>query len=91
MNIMGSSVSRRDFLTTAVGAGGAMLLGPPWLHATGEAVDARVAKVVSGIIGIDMHNHVYPVGTEPHPQPQPGQPHGRRSSRRVPAFRWPKS
>jgi membrane dipeptidase len=74
MNIMGSSVSRRDFLTTAVGAGGAMLLGPPWLHATGEAVDARVAKVVSGIIGIDMHNHVYLAGTEPHPQPQPGQP-----------------
>jgi len=68
---MGSSLSRREFLTTAVGAGGALLLGPPWLDAVGE-VDARVAKVVSGIIGIDMHNHVYPAGTEPHPQPPPG-------------------
>jgi membrane dipeptidase len=69
---MGSSLSRREFLTTAVGAGGALLLGPSWLDAVGE-VDARVAKVVSGIIGIDMHNHVYPAGTEPHPQPPPGQ------------------
>jgi membrane dipeptidase len=68
---MGSSLSRREFLTTAVGAGGALLLGRPW-DAVGE-VDARVAKVVSGIIGIDMHNHVYPAGTEPHPQPPPGQ------------------
>jgi membrane dipeptidase len=68
---MGSSLSRREFLTTAVGAGGALLLGRPWA-AVGE-VDARVAKVVSGIIGIDMHNHVYPAGTEPHPQPPPGQ------------------
>ena len=48
---MGSSLSRREFLTTAVGAGGALLLGPSWLDAVGE-VDARVAKVVSGIIGI---------------------------------------
>jgi hypothetical protein len=24
--------------------------------------------VMSKIIGIDMHNHVYPAGTEPHPQ-----------------------
>jgi membrane dipeptidase len=71
---MGSGLSRREFLTTAVGAGGAMLLGLPWLHAAGEGVDPRVAKVVAGIIGIDMHNHVYPAGTEPHPQPQPGQP-----------------
>jgi membrane dipeptidase len=68
---MGFSLSRREFLTTAVGAGGALLLGRPW-DAVGE-VDARVAKVVSGIIGIDMHNHVYPAGTEPHPQPPPGQ------------------
>jgi membrane dipeptidase len=73
MRRMSSSLSRREFLTTAVGAGGALLLGPPWLDAVGE-VDGRVAKVVSRIIGIDMHNHVYPAGTEPHPQPPPGQP-----------------
>src|ERR1700733_5515563 len=59
MRRMGSSLSGREFLTTGV-------------DAVGE-VDARVAKVVSGIIGIDMHNHVYPAGTEPHPQPPPGQ------------------
>lgn len=69
-------LSRRDFLTTAVGAGGAMLLGPAWLHAAGDAVDPRVAQVVSQTLGVDMHNHVYPAGTEPHPQhgPQGGPP-----------------
>jgi len=65
-------LSRRDFLTTAVGAGGAMLLGPLLLHAAGDSVDPHAAQVMSGIIGIDMHNHVYPAGTEPHPQN--GQP-----------------
>jgi membrane dipeptidase len=60
--------SRRGFLA---GAGGA-LLGTEWLHAATDGVDARAARVVSGTIGIDMHNHVYPAGTEPHPQH--GQP-----------------
>ena len=64
-------LSRREFLTTAVGAGGAMLLGPAWLHAAGDEVDPRVAQVMSRTIGIDMHNHVYPAGTEPHPQQGP--------------------
>jgi membrane dipeptidase len=71
--------SRRDFLTTAVGAGGAMLLGPAWLSAASGGVDPRVAEVMSRTIGIDMHNHVYPPGTEPHPHGQPPrqeeQPH----------------
>ena len=66
------SLSRREFLTTAAGAGGAMLLGPAWLNAAADGVDPRVAQVMSGTIGIDMHNHVYPAGTEPHPQH--GQP-----------------
>ena len=35
-------------------------------------VDPRVAQLMSGTIGIDMHNHIYPAGTEPHPQH--GQP-----------------
>jgi len=50
-----------------------MLLGPTWRHVVGEVVDPRVAQVLSRTIGIDMHNHVYPPGTEPHPhgeQPQ---------------------
>jgi trehalose/maltose transport system substrate-binding protein len=38
-------LSRREFLTSAVGAGGAMLLGPAWLHAAGDGVDPRVATV----------------------------------------------
>ncbi len=67
-----SSLSRREFLTTAARAGGAMLLGPAWLNAAGDGIDPRVAKVMSRTIGIDMHNHVYPAGTEPHPQG--GQP-----------------
>jgi membrane dipeptidase len=68
--------SRRDFLATAAGAGGAMLLGPAWLNAADgldPGFDARIAQVMPGAIGIDMHNHVYPAGTEPHPQ-RGGQP-----------------
>lgn len=65
-------LSRREFLTTAVGAGGAMLLGPAWMTAAADEVDPRVAQVMSKTIGIDMHNHVYPAGTEPNPQR--GQP-----------------
>jgi len=49
-----------------------MLLRPAWLNAAGDGVDSRVAQVMSGTIGIDMHNHVYPAGTEPHAQH--GQP-----------------
>ncbi len=66
------SLSRREFLTAAVGAGGAMLLEPAWLRAVGDQADPRVAQVMSRTIGVDMHNHVYPAGTEPHPQR--GQP-----------------
>jgi membrane dipeptidase len=53
-----------------MGAGGAMLLGPAGLKAAADGVDPRVAQVMSATIGIDMHNHVYPAGTEP----QRGQP-----------------
>jgi membrane dipeptidase len=63
--------SRRGFLRTAAGAGGAMLIGPAWWNASAERVDPRLAQVFSKIIGIDMHNHVYPAGTEPHPQHGP--------------------
>ena len=63
-----SSLSRRGFLATA--AGGALLLPPS--RAAAADFDPRVAQVMSETIGIDMHNHVYPDGTEPHPQR--GQP-----------------
>src|SRR5580704_12779058 len=80
--------SRREFLTTAVGASGATLLRPAWLKAVGDGiwrpgkVDPRVEQIMSGIIGIDMHNHVYPAGTEPHPQHD--QPRRQKELQQVP-------
>ena len=81
-------LSRREFLTTAVGAVGAMLLGPAWLHAAGDGVDPRVAQVMSRTISIDMHNHVYPAGTEPHPQhgQQQGQPRRQEEQQLAPGL-----
>jgi membrane dipeptidase len=78
------SLSRREFLTTALVAGGATLLSLAWLHAAGEGIDPRVAQVMSRIIGIDMHNHVYPAGTEPHPQQ--GQPRQQQEQQPAPSF-----
>ena len=51
-----------------------MLLGPALQNAVGDEVDTPVAQAVSGTIGVDMHNHVYPVGTGPHPQRGQSQP-----------------
>ena len=79
------NLSRREFLTTAVGAGGAMLLWPAWLNAAGDGVDPRVAQVMLGTIGIDMHNHVYPAGTEPHPQ-HGGQPRRQEEQQQAPGL-----
>ena len=62
--------SRRRFLRTA-GAGGASLIAPAWGSAQAETVDPRLARVMASTIGIDMHNHVYPPGTEPHAQGGP--------------------
>jgi hypothetical protein len=36
-----SGLLRREFLTTAAGAGGAMLLRPAWLNAAEDGVDFR--------------------------------------------------
>jgi membrane dipeptidase len=66
----------------AVCAGGAMLLRPAWLKAAGDGIDPRVEQIMSGIIGIDMHNHVYPAGTEPHPQHD--QPRRQKELQQVP-------
>ena len=59
------SHSRREFLARAVGANVAVLLAPEWLRAQAEQEDPRVAEVLSGTIGIDMHNHVTPGGERP--------------------------
>jgi hypothetical protein len=57
---------------TAAGALG--VAGPACRSASGEEVDPRVAKVMNGTIGVDMHNHVYPAGTEPRRQGGPRGP-----------------
>lgn len=85
MKDISSSLSRREFLTAAMSAGGGMLLGPARLVAAGEGVDTRVAQVMSRTIGIDMHNHVYPAGTEP--PPQNGQPRPQEAPRPCPGGR----
>jgi membrane dipeptidase len=66
--------TRREFLSTATYAGAAALISPAWIKALAAPVDPRVAQVMAKTIGIDMHNHVYPAGTEPHPHfgPPPG-------------------
>jgi membrane dipeptidase len=66
--------SRRQFLATAGAAGAAVLLRPAWLQAAGYEQDARVAQIMSRIISVDMHNHVFPPGTEPHPWPDDPPP-----------------
>jgi hypothetical protein len=82
------SLSRRGFLTTAAGGGGAMLLGPAWLKAAADGVDPRVAQVVSKTIGIDMHNHVHPAGLNRiRSRARRG---GRRSNSKPLAFPWQK-
>jgi hypothetical protein len=37
-------------------------------RALGYAADPRVAKIVAETMAIDMHNHVYPAGTQQGPQ-----------------------
>jgi membrane dipeptidase len=56
-----STLSRRGFVTRATGA----LLIPVWGNrALGQTVDSRGAKVLTSTLAIDMHNHVYPAGTQ---------------------------
>ncbi len=55
-------LSRRRFAASA-------MLAPAWLNcAFGAPADPRVAKIVAETLAIDMHNHVYPAGTEQGPQ-----------------------
>src|SRR3954452_14577547 len=51
--------SRRRFLSTAVmTAGAAIMLRPRSVSAAADAIDPRVAEIVSKTIGIDTHNHI---------------------------------
>ncbi len=66
-------------MIAGAGIGNSILLRPRWLYTTTDELDPSVTKVLSKTIGIDMHNHVYPDGSEPHPNfgpPRggPGQP-----------------
>lgn len=65
--------SRREFLRTGLGVSGALWNKPSWLHELLESDDTRIEQALSKTIGVDMHNHVYPPGTEPHPQWGPSQ------------------
>jgi membrane dipeptidase len=61
-------LTRRDFLAASAGAA---LLGWSRLRALADEPDPRtkqrLAQILAKTIAIDMHNHVYPAGTEPHP------------------------
>ena len=60
-----SKLSRRGFVATATSA----MLAPSWINrAFGTPADPRVAKIVADTVAIDMHNHVYPAGTQQGPQ-----------------------
>jgi len=76
--------SRRAFLTTTFGASAMMLLGPLVLNATTEEIDPRIARIISENISIDLHNHVYPKGTQPHPHigPPPGGKNGQNKDQK---------
>jgi hypothetical protein len=76
------SHTRRVFLTGAVGANVAALLAPGWLRAQADAEDPRVAEVLAGTIGIDMHNHVTPGG-------QGRSRVGRNNRSHSPTLTWP--
>jgi membrane dipeptidase len=56
-----SNLSRRGFVATATGA----IFAPTWIdRAFGNPADPRTAKIVAETMAIDMHNHVYPAGTQ---------------------------
>jgi hypothetical protein len=67
MKSIHAAVSRRKFLAAS---GGAMLPAPGAVNSLAAETDPRVEKVLSRTIAIDMHNHVYPAGTEPRRGPQ---------------------
>lgn len=65
-------------MTAALGAGGALMAqaacrSPQRLAAASKPADP-IADVIARTIAIDMHNHVYPAGTEPHRGPGGGRP-----------------
>jgi membrane dipeptidase len=65
---------RRDFLRTAGALAVPTLLGGLASCARPRVPTQTAARTPAMPMGIDMHNHVYPAGTEPHPQW--GPPHG---------------
>jgi membrane dipeptidase len=73
------STTRRHFLGGAAALAGAPLLAslPGCAANARSSGEAEVApSAPSAVLAVDMHNHFYPEGTEPHPQrgPGPGRP-----------------
>lgn len=59
MNNTQNNWSRRKFITTLSGAGGAAFLNPAFpLAASRQDTDPVIAKIVAKTIGIDTHNHM---------------------------------
>ena len=58
------NVARRAFMATATSA-----ITSGWMNrALATSADPRVAKIVAETMSVDMHNHVYPAGTQQGPQ-----------------------
>lgn len=77
--MLNHELSRRSFLTAALGTGGALLVdaacrSPQRPAVPPEPAGDPIAQVMARTIAIDMHNHVYPAGTEPHPGPRGQSP-----------------
>jgi membrane dipeptidase len=52
------NLTRRGFAASA-------MLAPAWINrAFGAPADTRVATIVAETLAVDMHNHVYPAGTQ---------------------------
>jgi membrane dipeptidase len=74
-----SGISRRGFVAGAL-VGGVLVGGSGWARALAavgkDDLDPKVKRALERTIGIDMHEHVYPAGTEPHPHfgPPPHPP-----------------
>ena len=63
--------SRRDFLGGTAAVLGASLAGCAGAPKASPSSALASPDAASAILGIDMHNHFYPAGTEPHPPSRP--------------------
>ena len=62
---MSHSLSRRRFLHGVLGASGALAVAAACRSTAQSAAPLAAPSTPPKLLGIDMHNHVYPAGTEP--------------------------